>query len=106
MADITTELRIDGKTLSAKEHGESPLKEPCERVSEHVQDLIKTIACPVHGKQAERIVVEVDTKAGTVRGTPEGFCCDKLRELVVAKLNQGGGAVGGPPPPPRYKKLT
>jgi hypothetical protein len=86
MACITSELKVDGQILDEAQTAESPYKDVRVRVVEAMQERIGSVTCPEHAKGAERLVVEVDTKAGTVRATPEGFCCDQLRDLVLATL--------------------
>jgi hypothetical protein len=55
-------------------------------IVENVQKKIDAITCPAHGKHAERVTVEVDTNAQTAVATPDGFCCDELKDLVKANF--------------------
>ena len=84
MVEIT--VMIDGKPLDAYGADDAPLKTMWARFAKHVRDRIRGITCPVHGKHAERVLIEVDRKTGIGRSRADGFCCNRLRTLVESAL--------------------
>jgi hypothetical protein len=79
-------VRFNGKPLDASDAAQAPLQRIESAIVENVRKQIDAITCPVHGKNADRVDVEVDTNAQTALATPDGFCCDQLKDLVKAKF--------------------
>jgi hypothetical protein len=79
-------VRFDGKPLDPSDSGQSTWKAVESAIVENVQKKVDEITCPVHAKRAERVTVDVDTKNETALATPDGFCCDQLKDLVKANF--------------------